>query len=101
MSVLALFSYKGCFEAPITPVWFGRSSDFIKTFTVPSLAAIFHIQDPSEHEGCVLLRLKALCLFSPAFSPASLPWSLVSFGITKQTLPANLLGTSHRKDPLF
>lgn len=31
MSVLALFSYEDCFEAAITPMWFGGSSDFIKT----------------------------------------------------------------------
>jgi len=31
MSVLALFSYKDCFEPPITPMWLGGSSDFIKT----------------------------------------------------------------------
>lgn len=103
MSVLALFSYKDCFEAPITPVWFGRSSDFIKTCAQSlclKLSFTSKVKDRSEHEGCVLLQLKALELNCCAFSPASLPWSLDSFGITEQTLPANLLlGTSHRKDP--
>lgn len=46
MSVLALFSYKDCFKAAITPMWFGGSSDFIKACaqSLCLFEAIFPIQ---------------------------------------------------------
>lgn len=46
MSALALFSYKDCFEAAVTPMWFGGSSDFMKTCTqlVRLFEAIFLLQ---------------------------------------------------------
>lgn len=61
-SVLALFSYKDCFEAPITPVWFGRSSDFIKTCaqSLRLFEAIFQIQGEGASSTCMMRSVPAL-----------------------------------------